>query len=414
MKNFAICFLFFLSVSAFGQDLLNQNSLRLVPSNLKASSVNPSDIPSETILRQMGLSEEEIKEATDFKLQQGKYHPLANDSSMSSSKVKETMSSEFYAEMNDTLFYQDTIDYPIGKIYGQDFFRTNSINFFNRAYDAKAPENYLLGAGDELTISVWGNAEHSETVEVNKEGYIKTKYAGRIYVGSKSLSRVTSLVKNRMGSFFDLNKSQIDITLNYSRVINVNIVGEVFNPGSYSFAATNTAFNALIAAGGPNQIGSVRNIYLRRNGKTIDSLDVYKFLFDPSSSHNLYLQDNDYLYVSQAQNVVEVLGQVNRPYTYEVVASDKLSDLIKYAGGFTALAYRSGITIDRIGDNSIKTLTVDDIASKNLSLKNGDVIHVNSLNNVQRDYIHIHTSTGVSGKYELVSIRYAYEIQFCF
>ena len=97
-----------------------------------------------------------------------------------------------------------------------------------------------------------------------------------------------------MGNYYDLNRSQLDVTLNYSRVITVNIVGEVFNPGSYTIPATNTAFNALIAAGGPSQIGSVRNIYLRRNGKTVDSLDVYKFLFDPTASQDLFMQNNDY------------------------------------------------------------------------------------------------------------------------
>ena len=107
-----------------------------------------------------------------------------------------------------------------------------------------------------------------------------------------------------MSNYYDLNRSQLDVTLSYSRVITINIVGEVFNPGSYTIPATNTAFNALIAAGGPSQIGSVRNIYLRRNGKTVDSLDVYEFLFDPTSSHNLFMQNNDYLYVAQAKKLL--------------------------------------------------------------------------------------------------------------
>ena len=168
----------------------------------------------------------------------------------------------------------------------------------------QAPENYLLGEGDELTISIWGMADHSESLVVNEKGYVSTSQAGRIYVGGKNFKTAKSLIKNRMGNYYDLNRSQLDVTLNYSRVITVNIVGEVFNPGSYTIPATNTAFNALIAAGGPSQIGSVRNIYLRRNGKTIDSLDVYAFLFDPKASQDVFMQNNDYLYVAPAKKLL--------------------------------------------------------------------------------------------------------------
>ena len=95
-----------------------------------------------------------------------------------------------------------------------------------------------MGENDELTISIWGLAEHSEVVTVSESGYINSSIAGRIYVGSKNFKTVKSLVRNRMNSFFDLKKSQFDLKLNYSRVISVNIIGEVFNPGSYSIPAT--------------------------------------------------------------------------------------------------------------------------------------------------------------------------------
>ena len=282
--------------------------------------------------------------------------------------------------------------------------------FFSRAYDNQAPDNYLLGENDELTISIWGLAEHSEVVTVSESGYINSRIAGRIYVGSKNLKTVKSLVRNRMNSFFDLKKSQFDLTLNYSRVISVNIIGEVFNPGSYSIPATNTAFNALVAAGGPSQIGSVRNIYLMRDGKTIDSLDVYKFLFDPSTSQDLFMQNNDYLYVPVAANVVDLKGEVNRPYTYEVKSSDKLIDLIKYAGGFTKMAYKNGITVKRIDNNSVKTITVDEVGADNLNLFNGDEILVNSIQGIPTDLVYVNSSTGISGEYQFSEGERVYDM----
>ena len=382
--------------------------IRFAPSNLNASNVNPSDIPSEQVLREMGLSEEEIQEAMDFKYQKGKYHPNAKDTS--SFDLKNNQANNLYSAMGDTSFFNDSNRYPIGKIFGHDFFRNNNLNFFNRAFDAQAPENYLLAEGDELTISIWGMADYSESVVVNEKGYISTSQAGRIYVGGKNFKTAKSLIKNTMGNYYDLNRSQLDVTLNYSRVITVNIVGEVFNPGSYAIPATNTAFNALIAAGGPNQIGSVRNIYLKRNGKTVDSLDVYEFLFDPTATHNLFMQNNDYLYVAQAKKIIEVKGAVNRPYTYEAKAGDVVADMIRYAGGFTAKAYRNGIAVHRIDENNIKTLTVDAVSSQNLQLKSGDEIVVNSILGIPSNVVKVHSTTGVSGDYEFVKGETVYDM----
>jgi len=376
---------------------------------MKATDINPSDIPSEDILRQMGLSEEEISEAMDYKYQSGKYNPNYIDTTGAETTL--IQSDLFYDSLRDSIFdFNDSIIYPQAKIYGQDFFRNNSISFFSRAYDNQAPDNYLLGENDELTISIWGLSEHSEIVTVSESGYINSRIAGRIYVGSKNLTTVKSLVRNRMSSFFDLKKSQFDLTLNYSRVISVNIIGEVFNPGSYSIPATNTAFNALVAAGGPSQIGSVRNIYLMRDGKTIDSLDIYKFLFDPSTSQDLFMQNNDYLYVPVAANVVDLKGEINRPYTYEVKSGDKLIDLIKFAGGFTKMAYKNGITIKRIDNNSIKTITVDEVGADNLNLINGDEILVNSIQAIATDLVYINSSTGVSGEYQFSEGERVYDM----
>ena len=400
MKNFLILITCLISLTVHAQtDEQMSKYMRFIPSNMKASDINPSDIPSEDILRQMGLSEQEIIEAMDYKFQRGKYNPNYIDTI--SSETNLIQSDLFYDSMSDSLFdLNDSIIYPSAKIYGQGFFRNNSISFFSKAYDNQAPDNYLLAENDELTISIWGLAEHSEVVTVSKSGYINSRIAGRIYVGSKNLKTVKSLVRNRMNSFFDLKKSQFDLTLNYSRVISVNIIGEVFNPGSYSIPATNTAFNALVAAGGPNQIGSVRNIYLMRDGKTIDSLDVYKFLFDPSTSQDLFMQNNDYLYIPMAENVVDLKGEVNRPYTYEVKSDDKLADLIKYAGGFTKMAYKNGITVKRIENNSIKTITVDKVGADNLNLLNGDEILVNSIQGIPTDLVYVNSSTGISGEYQ--------------
>ena len=409
---FVFCQIGFAQNSQILQDVSlpnTNNNSRFVPSNIDPSSVNPSDVPSEDILRKMGLSEKEIAEALDFKFQRGKYDPNYSPLDSSMSDLKLINSNELYNSISN-LDYNDSILYPLGKVYGQDIFRNNELSFFNRAFDAQAPDNYLLGENDELTISIWGLAEHSETVTVNDKGYVNTQYAGRIYVGSKNFKKVKSLLKSRMGNYFDLSKSQFDLSLNYSRVITVNIVGEVFNPGSYTFPATNTVFNALMAAGGPNQVGSVRNIFIKRGGKTVDSLDVYKFLFDPNSNQDVFLQNNDYILVENTSKVVEVSGEVNRPYTYEAKTGDNLLNLIAYSGGFTKDAYDGAIFISRLIDNSKQNFTVTKDNFASFQIENGDEIIINRAPDLEKNYVDVQTSTGVSGRYQYTEDLTIYDL----
>ena len=370
--------------------------LKFLPSDVNPENLRPSDIPSEQVLKQMGLSESEINEAMDYKYSRGKYAKSPSDTAVSHFNL-----TTFYEAFGDTL-RTDTTTYPQAKIYGQDIFRNNNLSFYQKALDAKAPENYKVGSGDEISISVWGSSEFSETLLVDERGYITPSSYGRVYVKGLTFKKMRSLLKSKFSSFLDMRNSEIDVTLAYSRVITVNIVGEVYNPGSYSIPAINTAFNALIAAKGPNQLGTVRNIYIKRDGKTVDSLDVYQFLFNPSRSQDVYMQDGDYLFVPPAHHVVEVIGAVNRPYTYEAKAGETVANIIKYAGGFTTNAFTDVVTLKRIEYNSIKVNDVYKDHANSTALKNGDHVVVNTISNKLSNVVSVEGSIGVAGEYEFI------------
>ena len=365
-----------------------------MPSNLKSNDLKPSDIPSKLVLKQMGFSDEEIDEAMDYKYSRGKY-------SKSTEEFSDTLSNidRFNMFFDDTLAVDSTI-YPKAKIYGQDVFRNNKLKFYQKALDAKAPENYKVGPGDEISISIWGFNEFSETLEVDSRGYISPSSYGRIYVKGLTFKNMRSLLKNKFSKLFDMQNSEIDVSLSYSKVITVNIVGEVYNPGSYVIPSINTAFNALISSNGPTQLGSVRNIYIKRDGKTIDSLDIYKFLFDPEKSNDIYLQDGDFLFVPPARKIVEVSGAVKRPYTYEAKVGETVGDIIKYAGGFSSKAFRDIVTLKRLDYNDMKVFDVhsDDFNSE--FINNGDELVVNHISNKLSNVITVNGSIGVSGEYE--------------
>ena len=401
-KNIIFCCAILVLTSLSAQSNLNSISkedvdpiyLKFLPSNSNPSDLKPSDIPSEKVLKQMGFSENEIREALDFKYSRGKYKNSTQDTLQNNTSL-------FYATFGDTLNV-DTVKYPKAKIFGQDIFRNNELEFFQKAFDAKAPENYIVSSGDEISISVWGYSDLSETLIVDERGYISPKSYGRIYVKGLEFRKMRSMLKSRFSSFLDMKNSSIEIALAYSRVITVNIVGEVYNPGSYTIPAINTAFNALIAAKGPNQIGSVRNIYIKRDGKVVDSLDVYKFLFNPTTNKDIFLEDGDYIFVPPASNLIEVSGAVNRPYTYESKSDDAVDDLIKFAGGYSENAFLDVITLKRKEYNSIKVYDVFKNHLKSTALMNGDEIIVNSISNKLANYVTVKGSIGVEGDYEYI------------
>ena len=385
------------SIKAQGQlDISNINTsfLKFLPSNKSASDLRPSDIPSSQVLKQIGLSDNEIKEALDFKYSRGNYSKIKQDTNTSFLSLQ-----KLYSSFDDTLII-DSTSFPKGKIFGQDIFRNQDLSFFQKALDAKAPENYKVGPGDEISISIWGFNEFSETLEVDERGYISPSSYGRIYVKGITFKNMRSILKKKFSTFFDMQNSEIDVSLSYSRVITVNIIGEVYNPGSFTIPAINTAFNALIASGGPNQIGSVRNIYIKRDGKTVDSLDVYKFLFNPLISNDIYMQDGDYIFIPPAENLVEIIGEVNRPYTYEARDGESVGDMIKYSGGFTTTAFRDIITLKRLDYNNLKVYDVikADLYQENIS--DGDQIVVNKISNKISNVVTLKGDVGVSGDYE--------------
>ena len=365
-----------------------------LPTNSNIGDLRPSDIPSEQVLKQMGFDKDEIKEAMDFKYSRGKYQKNKTSNNDTISNL-----SKFSLYFEDTLTI-DSVIFPKAKIFGQDIFRNNKLNFYQKALDAKAPENYKLGPGDEISISIWGFNEFSETLEVDSRGYISPSSYGRIYVKGLTFKNMRSLLKNKFSKFFDMQNSEIDVSLSYSKVITINIVGEVYNPGSYVIPSINTAFNALISSNGPTQIGTVRNIYIKRDGKTVDSLDVYKFLFDPEKSHDIYLQDGDYLFVPPAKNLIEISGAVNRPYTYEAKDNESVSEMIRYAGGFSSKAYRDIITLKRLDYNDMRVFDVHSNDFDSELVDNGDELIVNHISNKLSNVITINGNIGVAGEYE--------------
>ena len=299
-------------------------------------------------------------------------------------------------------------------VWGQDFFRDGSVDLFDKVPNAKVNDNYIIGEGDQLTISVWGYAYYNSNFTVNDEGYITTVEVGRIYVKGLTYSAARQLLRQRFASAFDLVNSKFDVALTYSKTIKVNIVGEVVNPGSYNVSSLNTAFNALVAAGGVTDIGSVRNIQVKRNGKIIKTLDVYQFLMNPGSTDDTYLEANDYIIVNGIGRVVDVMGEINRPMKYELVKGENLNELITYAGGLKSTAYKRNVTIYRYyqNENIVLDFNLDSLEREriNFNLLDGDKITFARIPEVVENVVTIQGSCRFPGNYQLTEGMRIYDL----
>ena len=235
---------------------------------------------------------------------------------------------------------------PQSTIYGQQLFRDKRISVFSQSQDILPSDNYVLGPGDKVTIAIWGLSQAEASYEIKPSGYIKPDGMPRINLKGISYAKAKALLQSRFAQYYSFRPEEFEMTLSYSRTITVSIYGEVFSPGGFTLPATNTAFNALVAAGGPSDIGSVRNIRLIRSSE-VKTLDVYEFMNDPTVMERYYLQDNDILHVSVAKRTMTISGAVRRPFRYELLPDENLRQLIAYAGGLNNNAYRANLRIRR-------------------------------------------------------------------
>ncbi|MEZ5007179.1 MAG: SLBB domain-containing protein [Chitinophagales bacterium] len=290
------------------------------------------------------------------------------------------------------------------EIFGHQFFRLKNVNVYTKSEKVKAPDSYTLDVGDELSISVYGSSLFNTKGEVNEEGFVEIPKMGRIYLKGVTLGSAKKLIVDMISKYVNTNTSKTEIVLNYSRNITVNIVGDVLEPGSYVIPAINSVFNALNAAEGPSNIGSVRNIQVIRNGETIKTFDLYAFLLKGNIMNDFYLQDGDYIFVPALKKVVSVEGSIRRPWKYELQKDENLADLIEMAGGFTANSYTKSIQVKRFNGDKVEIQDIDLATVGNgssFNLKDGDEILIPKIPADYENYVEVSGAVRFPGSYEL-------------
>ena len=274
-------------------------------------------------------------------------------------------------------------------IYGQQLFRNGTLKIFERSQDIAPPSNYILGEGDVLGVSAYGTAFFNNTYTIDSRGFITLEGMGKLQLRGITFEEANKLVKGMLSRRIDFGSNQFNLTLATSRTLTVNVVGEVQNPGSYKLSAINTAFNALMAAGGPTHLGTLRAIKIMREGKVVKTLDVYEFMLYPDSKLDFYLQDNDYIAVGMAERLVTVAGAIQRPMMYELKANENLNNLLDLAGGFASDAYRGKLQIKRVSGKEYKLIDVDASQFATTTLERGDQVAIAKITDRMSDYVDV-------------------------
>ena len=293
------------------------------------------------------------------------------------------------------------------KVFGRDIFNNSNLTF-EPSLNIATPVNYRLGPGDQLVIEVWGASQANITQKVTPDGYITIPDVGPIQVNGLTVQAASNKIRAKLSKIYsgmgttnvDLS-TDVKVSLGQIRTIQVNIMGEVAQPGTYALSSFSTVFHALYKAGGISQLGSLRNIKVVRGGRTVATVDVYDYILHGRSHSDIRLQEGDVILASPYDALVLVKGKIKRPMYYEMKRTESIRTLIDYAGGFTNDAYTSAVTVERNDEKERTICSVDDMNYGVFKVKDGDVVSVGAILDRYNNRIEIKGAVYRPGFYEL-------------
>ena len=291
------------------------------------------------------------------------------------------------------------------QIFGFQFFNSEKLSF-EPPVNLPTPQNYVLGINDELLISVWGASQKNYQLRVETDGAVHIPEVGPVFVLGMEFSRAKESIRNRLTTIYhgmeDPSPNTFaDVAISNLRSIKINVIGEVMVPGTYSLPSTATAFNALYLSGGPNENGSFRNIQVIRDNKTIQTIDVYDYLINANTKSNIQLREQDIIYVPVYQKRVTASGAFKRTGIFELSENEKMSDLIRYVGGFNDQAYRAQLSLTRVTGKEKKVIDIGENIYDSFIVSNGDSIVASEIIKRFENRVNISGAVFRPGTYEL-------------
>ena len=331
---------------------------------------------------------------------------LSQDSEALSSKQQSKISNAQWEYL--LMLREDSIKKNLDKlVFGREIFLNKKLTFAP-SLNIPTPKDYILSAGDEVRINVWGNSQLNLKLKISPDGTVLIPNLGPVLLSGHTIESAEASLQQELGRIIsDLSDGSgegntfLSLSLNKVRSIKVNILGEVDAPGTYTLPAYATLFNALYAAGGVNDIGSLRSIKVFRNSKEVANLDVYDFLLHGKTDNNIRLEENDMIIVGPYEGLVAVKGKVKRNRIFEMKKGETLKDLLHMAGGFTGDAYTQDVQIKRKFGRRYQIATVAENDFASFVMQDGDTLSVDSVIPFYENRLVVTGSVWRPGEYEL-------------
>ncbi|MBS1513004.1 MAG: SLBB domain-containing protein [Bacteroidetes bacterium] len=293
--------------------------------------------------------------------------------------------------------------------YGMQLFRGGAVASITEL--STPPLDYPIGVYDKIIVSLWNGAEATLDYTVARDGSIFPTGLGKIYVQGLTFEQVRALIIQRFKSYVPAT-TNIAVSLGEPRTISVNVAGEVNTQGPVTVSAFTNAFNVIALAGGPTDMANLRAIQIKRNGKVIDELDVYKYLTTGDFGKHIYLENNDFVIVQTVEKKVKAEGKFKRPMYYQLKKDEGLKALLKYSGGLTNDAFSSGVKVFRteLEQQIIKDVNATAVINpthdarldkEDFGLQDGDIVRVIAVNPGLINKVEVKGEVSYPGQYEI-------------
>lgn len=376
----------------------------------KANGVSDQQI--QVWLTELGMSGSNSLEGVSGQVQDLRDTSVSQNEIIESETVSSTSPIVFQEPITTSVPAEEGLPYYGYEIFGNvpEAFEPNKLG--------PVADGYIIGPEDEMRLTVWGATEFQYELQVDAEGRLFIPTIGQFTVAGQTLKDFREQLRLRLSkSYSGLMQSPptmfLDITLTRIRPIRVFVIGELENPGGYTFSSYSSLFDVLYGIGGPTENGSLRDIRLIRNGKVVTTFDFYKFLMEGVDSGSIKLQNNDRIFIPKRLNSIKLRGPVMRPAIYELKDDEGLNELLEYAGGLNSEAYGKRFQVERIiplnerQDPSIARRVIDynliEVLNDNslYQIFEDDEIKINSISGRVEDIVYVEGAVFQPGQYEI-------------
>ena len=358
---------------------LNSSELDLLLRRASSQGYNQFDLIK--MAKAQGLSEKDIaKLNSKFENSEA----IKRVSSNASSPIENTRLREDYNQSISIVREKES------DVYGYNIFKGNGFLTFQANSNISTPSDYILGTGDNIYVDIYGESESYFNGQISPEGEVIFENIGPINLNGLDIKMAKRRLKSKFSKVYSglvNNRTFINVSIGVPRTIKVNIVGEVNLPGTYSFSALNTVYNAIYVAGGINENATLRDIKVFRKNKLINTVDIYNYLNSGDGSSNIRLENDDLILVGPYSNRIRIEGEIKNPGRFEFTKNESLKDLLNYAGGFSEKAFKKSIKLTRVIDNQLMVMDVNEDQYKSFEPKSGDLFKVDRILETYRNRV---------------------------